>query len=156
MDGWKEKMKAAHDMVRALCQPRGSEGSRRWVMSIPAKEDYDPDLVITSGLMAAEKEIDALTAERDRLVAENAELEYWKQGNIRCASQLATANATLDRLREVVPECWYWCADCEKMTPPDEEDPGFCGVCESDDYWHRGMHVAIKTILYPKETEHGN
>lgn len=84
MQEWKDAVKAAHEMIYALCQPRGSEGSRQWIMSIPAREDHDPDLVITSGLMAAEKQIATLTAERDRLAAENA-----------------AANATLDRLREV-------------------------------------------------------
>jgi len=69
MEDWKEKVDAAYDMVHALCQPRGSAGSREWIMSIPARPDYDPDLVITSGLRAAAKEI-------DRLAAENAE---WKR-----------------------------------------------------------------------------
>lgn len=61
---WQEKVKAAHYMVSALCKPRGSEGSREWVMSIPARFDYDPDLVISAGLSAAESRI--------------AELEAWK------------------------------------------------------------------------------
>ena len=46
--------------------------------------------------------------ERDSLAAENAELRkemaYWKRGNIGCATSLAAANATLDALREAVPE----------------------------------------------------
>jgi len=54
-----------------------------------------------------------LLAERNRLAAENAELRYWKQGNIRCAAQLAAANATLDRLREVVREYDDQWQDCE-------------------------------------------
>jgi len=62
---WKDKVKAAHEMIHALCQPRGSAGSREWIMSIPARPDYDPDLVITSGLRAAAKEIDRLAAEVD-------------------------------------------------------------------------------------------
>jgi hypothetical protein len=70
---WKDKVKAAHEMIHALCQPRGSAGSREWIMSIPARPDYDPDLVITSGLRAAAKEIDRLAAEvdaRDEVIAE--------------------------------------------------------------------------------------
>jgi len=101
-------------------------------------------------------EVDALTAERDRLAAENAELrsDAIRDAGIECRlkAELAAANATLDRLRDVVPKGWHWCADCEKMTPPDDEDPDFCGVCESENYWHRGVHVALQTILYPPET----
>ncbi|HXE63196.1 MAG TPA: hypothetical protein VN519_06620 [Bryobacteraceae bacterium] len=36
---------AAHKMVSDLCH-----GRRDWVMSIPAREDYDPDLVIGASL----------------------------------------------------------------------------------------------------------
>lgn len=57
---WKTKIDAAHRMVTALCQPRGSAGTREWVMSIPARPDYDPDLVIAAGLRAAEAEVDRL------------------------------------------------------------------------------------------------
>lgn len=60
---WKNKVKAAHDMVSALCKPRGSHGAREWIMSIPANEAYDPDLVITDGLMAAEKRIKYLESQ---------------------------------------------------------------------------------------------
>lgn len=73
MEDWKEKVEAAHHMVAALCQPRGSKGAREWTMSIPARRDYDPDLVITAGLCSAERRI-------------------------------ATLDATIARLREVVPE----------------------------------------------------
>jgi len=65
MEDWTERVKAAHEMVSALCSHPDSKESRKWIMSIPARPDYDPDLVITSGLMAAEKQIDAITAERD-------------------------------------------------------------------------------------------
>jgi len=93
-------------------------------------------------------------AERDRLAAENAELkeDAIRDAGIECRlkAALAAADATLDRFRDVVPKGWHWCADCEKMTPPDDEDPDFCGVCESENYWHRGVHVALQTILYPE------
>lgn len=90
-DNWKEKVQAAHEMVSALCLPRGSEGSRQWIMSIPAREDYDPDLVITDGLMAMEKHIDAITAERDELrrrldaVIAHARLNHWNKRFIAIA-----------------------------------------------------------------------
>lgn len=116
-------------------------------------------------------DIGVMVDERDRLAAENAELKgyrarwessenaiketirrqdraYAERDRVNVA--LAAANATLDRLLEAVPEGWHWCADCEKMTPPDEEDPDFCGVCESENYWHRGVHVALQAILYPE------
>lgn len=63
MIDWREKVKAAHVMVSALCKPRGSHGSREWIMSIPARPEHDPDLVITFGLMAAEKHIKELEAQ---------------------------------------------------------------------------------------------
>jgi hypothetical protein len=81
-EDWREKVRAAHAMVHALCQPRGSEGSREWIMSIPADESRDPDLVITHGLMAAEQRIEELEAasqplqlEIERLRIENDRLE---------------------------------------------------------------------------------
>lgn len=74
MGEWQEKVKAAHDMVSALCRPRGSEGSREWVMSIPADRSRDPDLVIADGLSAAEAHIDALTARAEQAEARLAKV----------------------------------------------------------------------------------
>ncbi len=50
-------IKKAGDMVFYLCQPRGSEGARSWSMSIPARPDYDPDIVIGTALFEARREI---------------------------------------------------------------------------------------------------
>ncbi len=50
-----EKIEAAQKMVSDLCHQR-----RRWIMSIPARPDYDPDLVIGGALRAARGEIEAL------------------------------------------------------------------------------------------------
>jgi hypothetical protein len=50
------KVEAAWAMIRALCH-----GDRKWIMSIPARRDHDPDLVISDALAA--------------LLAENARLE---------------------------------------------------------------------------------
>lgn len=50
----------AFDMVGALCKPRGTEGARDWIMSIPARPDHDPDIVIADALKKAK---DALTAQ---------------------------------------------------------------------------------------------
>jgi hypothetical protein len=57
-----EQIEKAREMVSALCKPRGSEGSREWVMSIPARPDHDPDIVIASALGAARHEIENLRA----------------------------------------------------------------------------------------------
>ena len=59
------KIGKASDMVAALCKPRGSEGSREWIMSIPARRDHDPDLVIGDALQAARDFIEAYHAAED-------------------------------------------------------------------------------------------
>ncbi len=55
---WKAKVQAAYQMVFDLCNQK-----RRWIMSIPVREDYDPDCVIVNGLKAAEQRIAALESE---------------------------------------------------------------------------------------------
>jgi hypothetical protein len=60
----REREEKASAMVAALCLPRGHQDTREWVMSIPARPDHDPDLVIGASLMdipALLKEIDRLT-----------------------------------------------------------------------------------------------
>lgn len=59
---FKEELHAAHAMVHLLCH-----GDRKWTMSVPARPDHDPDLVIIAGLSAAENEITRLAAEVERL-----------------------------------------------------------------------------------------
>lgn len=41
---------SAMQMVQDLCEPRGTARARQWVISIPARPDYDPDLVIADSL----------------------------------------------------------------------------------------------------------
>ena len=41
IEGIHERLEAACNMVADLC-----DGKRDWIMSIPARPDYDPDLVI--------------------------------------------------------------------------------------------------------------
>lgn len=48
--GARYKLEKATAMVSALCQPRGTEGHRDWIMSIPVRLDYDPDVVIATAL----------------------------------------------------------------------------------------------------------
>jgi hypothetical protein len=57
-----KRIDRAMNMVGDLCKPKGSEGSRNWTMSIPARPDYDPDLVIADGLLAGKQAIERLTA----------------------------------------------------------------------------------------------
>lgn len=64
----RRQLDAAHEMVAALCRPRGSEGAREWEMSIPARPGHDPDIVIADGLGAARDLLAALD-ERDAEIA---------------------------------------------------------------------------------------
>lgn len=57
---------AAHQMVSDLCNKR-----REWIMSIPSRQDYDPDLVIGEALRCNSR----LIAEVERLRAEIAKLK---------------------------------------------------------------------------------
>ena len=57
-----QRLQRATAMVSSLCRPRGTEGAREWIMSIPARPDHDPDLVIDASLrdvrhLLAENEI---------------------------------------------------------------------------------------------------
>lgn len=70
----RKKIERASQMVEALCKPRGSEGSREWAMSIPARPDYDSDLVIGDGLDAGRAALERL----EELDSERAEwVEAW-------------------------------------------------------------------------------
>ena len=78
-------IRRAHDMVRDLCKRRDEPGAREWQMSIPARPDHDPDLVIGAALDAADdlaSEVgrlrDALatvTRERDEARADMADVQ---------------------------------------------------------------------------------
>jgi len=92
----------------------------------------------------------------ERLVtldAENAELRqeivYWKKSCIGNSADLAAANATLDRLREVVPsrEHWMHCCQCGMiMTPRPTLDIQECPNCFAMLQEIPGKLIAI---LYP-------
>lgn len=61
---------AARDMVRRLCLPRGNIEHRDWLMSIPADEARDPDLLIAAALADVPALLDALAqAEAEHLAA---------------------------------------------------------------------------------------
>lgn len=63
LDEIRKRHEAARLMISALCKPKGSEGARRWVMSIPARPDHDPDMVIAASL----RDIPDLLEEVERL-----------------------------------------------------------------------------------------
>lgn len=71
----RERRDQALGMVSALCKPRGTEGSREWIMSIPARPDHDPDLVIGAAL----EDIDALLAHIDAQAEEIERLQEWRR-----------------------------------------------------------------------------
>ncbi len=48
-----EAIEKANNMISPLCMPKGSYGGREWIMSIPARPEYDPDLVISDALYKA-------------------------------------------------------------------------------------------------------
>ena len=54
-----EAIEKALVMVHALCQPKGSREHRDWIMSIPARPNHDPDLVISKALYQARRVISA-------------------------------------------------------------------------------------------------
>lgn len=50
LDAIRARAEAARTMVSDLCKPLHTKGYRRWIMSIPARPDHDPDLVIAVSL----------------------------------------------------------------------------------------------------------
>lgn len=69
----REKIERADQMVDALCQPRYTPNAREWTMSIPARPDHDPDLVIGAGLDAGRAALERLEAlERERAAARSS------------------------------------------------------------------------------------
>lgn len=83
------KIDRAYDAVNALCV-----GKREWLMSIPARPDHDPDLIIGDALLAARNEIARLAREleeareRERALREAHERSV---GVFRRACEIAEA-----------------------------------------------------------------
>ena len=57
------KIRAAQKVVNEL-----TDGVRQWTLSIPARTDHDPDIVIGDALEAARAELAALTADKANLL----------------------------------------------------------------------------------------
>jgi hypothetical protein len=76
------KVRAAYDMIQAL-----NDGKRNWIMSIPARVDYDPDIVIHVALRALEAEVARLTRELEEARETNRKLHRRVQAaEDRCES----------------------------------------------------------------------
>jgi hypothetical protein len=69
-------------MVSALC-----DGKRDWIMSIPARPDHDPDLVIGEALRVADDLYDALKA----VVGSDMAMREEDEGNVSKCLELARA-----------------------------------------------------------------
>lgn len=96
-----ERAQKAREMISALCLPRGSAGHREWIMSIPARPDYDPDIVISDSLkdipwlLSRMKEGEELRREIERLhQAERLDktAENWAEDTMVELSELADAD----------------------------------------------------------------
>ena len=72
IEAMRARIGKAHSIVHELC-----DGTRRWTMSIPAREDYDPDLVISAALRDADDLLDQ-NAELQRQL-EEARSKVWKE-----------------------------------------------------------------------------
>jgi hypothetical protein len=59
------QLEAAHDEVSRICKERWA-GHHGWRTSIPARPDYDSDLVIGGALRAASRFVRALATEQER------------------------------------------------------------------------------------------
>lgn len=99
----------ALNMVNSLCKPKGAEGSREWIMSIPAKPDSDPDLVIAEGLQAGKE---ALAHREQELADANARYEQvtndWNHEAAIRKHELQQARETIKALRNqkgLLPVC---------------------------------------------------
>lgn len=72
----------------------------------------------------------------------------------RIDADLAVANATLDALREAVPEDTWWCRDCKKFTKPATDPDGeYCSECKCDGYWDDEFPAFVYNTLHPQPKE---
>lgn len=83
-----EVIQKAHDMVSAIC-----DGRRDWIMSIPARPDSDPDLVIGTALSVADNLYAALETLVEKLCLDDDE------GLIEYAEPMIAARAALAKAR---------------------------------------------------------
>lgn len=123
-------------MISDLCNRR-----RRWTMSIPARPDHDPDLVIGDGLTAgreAEDLLEKVTAQRDHLLRRllnaqadcpNCENREWG----RPATLDAEGLQVLDRSRRKCSNCCHIrpnpeACQCRHKWITEEDGQPYCDI----------------------------
>ena len=115
-DGLEHKVQAAREMIHNLCSPRFAAEHREWEMSIPARPDYDPDLVIADAIRVLEAQLIATRAElRDLKLAASLACELHGCASAGCTmaqyhqdvqkllADLAAKDAELREARKLIP-----------------------------------------------------
>ena len=99
LENIKTKHKFANLMVSALCKPKGTVGARDWVMSIPARPTYDPDLVIGDSL----SDIPKLIQEVERLRGWIEQYKKMQEGDYKI-KKIESLTKELDEVRGELKE----------------------------------------------------
>jgi hypothetical protein len=86
------KIDKAWRMLQSLCS-----GKVRWHMSIPARPDSDPDLVIADGLHAGKELLDALAAEPEEPTVSKSVEELAKKIEDKCYESYSDNNPDIYR-----------------------------------------------------------
>ncbi|MFZ3043713.1 MAG: hypothetical protein WA058_01220 [Minisyncoccia bacterium] len=89
-----EQLEKAHKVVVELC-----DGTRKWIMHIPADVERDPDLIIGGALREAQKEIAALRSRAENVEAQLCAIK-------EASSEVASWSLTLALPPEECPEGW--------------------------------------------------
>lgn len=92
LDAIEARREAAHEMINDLCQRR-----RDWVMSIPARPNHDPDLVIGASLRDGIRlvaEVRRLTEQRDNARQQVIALYDWRLRGEKLLTLLNVAEAS--------------------------------------------------------------
>lgn len=95
-----EREELAHKMINDLCRRKNDPQSRDWIMSIPAREDYDPDLIIGASL----RDIPALLTKLATVEADNVRLKNAFEGfvaGLECNEPEALIKLEPDKTRQL-------------------------------------------------------
>jgi hypothetical protein len=135
-----DKIRRAMDMVSALCN-----GSREWIMSIPARVDHDPDIVISEALREAREYIATLTRERDEAREEREGAYRERNQVVAWASRLSIAAGYVVRVTKTAIDGWdlAWHNCAYVMTPTgqaswhfhDDDAPLFADLPHGEVVW---------------------
>ncbi len=145
-----EMIEKAHNVVSDLCK-----GKAEWRMSVPAKPDSDPDLVIGAALRAAKIDISAAIpamAAMENTIADSAE---WLTERDTLREEVRTKQEALDKALgllktslEFVKEHYEGCLWCGADVLTDDGDANEHGC------WH-DKAKAILAGTSPDEKEEG-